>query len=210
MKKKILAVLTMAAMLAGTMSMTAMAEEVTDQAPAGQSEVDARILGQGDVSYIISIPDKIDFGTLQMPTEAGAENRLKNVGFTVEAKKIEGLNTTTSRVAVLVQDSETEGLYKFSIRGISDTNKGKTLDYQILNSQGKDLTNNSTAYQNGYVLAGFGQEGESVKASLSLDQDQLLADPYIANWAGLYQGKLNFYTAIGSIKDFSSAAPTNE
>lgn len=190
--------------------MTAMAKEVTDIAPAGDTPVDARILSDGDVSYIVSIPEKIDFGTLQMPADAATSHE-KPVEFKVEAVEIEGLNTNTSRVAVLMKDG-TEGntdSEKFILKGISDTNNGKTLTYDVLGADtNKTNITTGTKYSNGYLFTAFSKAGQSATGTLSLEQNQLRDDPILANWAGNYQGIINFYTAIASVGDFNSSATT--
>ena len=135
-----------------------------------------------------------------MPEDANASNA-KTVGFSVSAVEITGLDTATSRVAVLMKDaSATMG--KFQIAGTSGTNASKILEYKVLNSMGVDLTNGKD-YPNGYAFAAFSTAGQAVEGSLSLDQNQLLSDPVVGNWAGNYLGQINFYTTIAKISDFN-------
>ena len=200
MKKRMLA-----AVMAGTLLMTAIpvcAEELTNIAPGSNTSVEADIAADdtGDVTYIVSIPDKIDFGTLTMPAD-DAEAHPKTVGFEVSAVEISGLDTQTSRVAVLVKDAAAaEG--KFQIAGVSGTNNSKILEYSILNSANVDLTS-GTLYPNGYAFAAFSVAGQTVTGTLSLEQNQLLVDKDLANWAGDYQGTLMFYTAVAKFADYN-------
>lgn len=204
MKKRLVAVLTaITVMMCAVPAFAAEADqELTNIEPAGSTAVEADILGDdtGDVSYIIAIPEKIDFGTLQMPSDDSVAHP-KQVGFEVSAVEINGLDTTTSRVAVLMRDAATEGGV-FQIMGASGTNNNKVLDYNVLSSAGVDITS-GTEYTNGYLFAAFSAAGQAISGTLSLEQNQLLADKDLTNWAGDYLGTINFYTAIASLADFS-------
>lgn len=204
MEKRLVAILlTMVVAMASFVPVTVRAEdeELTNIQPAGDTAVEADIINgeSGDVSYIISIPEKIDFGTLQMPADSKTAHP-KNVDFTVSAVEINNLDTTKSRVAVLMKDAAT-GNKTFQIVGASGTNNSKILTYNVLSSAGVDITN-GTSYQNGYLFAAFSSAGQSINGSLSLEQNQLLADTTLENWAGDYFGTINFYTAIASISDY--------
>lgn len=200
MKKRFLALMMAAALFAAVLPVSA--TELTNVNQAGDTAVEADIMGEdtGDVTYIIAIPEKIDFGTLVMPENADSATA-KTVGFTVSAVEIKGLDTNTSRVAVLMKDADA-AMGTFQIRGINTTNATKVLNYNVLNSQGTDLTTGKS-YPNGYAFAAFSEAGQAVNGTLSLDQKQLLDDPVVANWAGNYLGSINFYTAIAEISSFN-------
>lgn len=203
MKKKVLAVLASAIMLTAALQVSAAEDgELTNVTPGGPTTVEADVIAadSGEVTYIIAIPEKIDFGTLTMP-EDDTEAHAKKVGFEVSAVQITGLDTTTSRVAVLMKDAEAEA-GEFQITGTSGTNAGKILKYSVLNSAGVDITS-GTAYPNGYAFAAFSATNQKVTGSLSLEQNQLLSDTEIENWAGDYLGTINFYTAIADISSFN-------
>ena len=89
----------------------------------------------------------------------------------------------------------------FQIRGASGTNDGKVLSYQVLSSAGLDITSGNK-YANGYLFAAFSSAGQTISGILSLEQNQLLDDTNVNNWAGDYLGTINFYTAIASISDY--------
>lgn len=208
MKKRMIAVLTMTAMLVGSVPLASMAAEksLSDTVKAGDTSVEARVLDGGDVSYIISIPDKIDFGVLQMP--ADEESHQKQVEFTVSAVQIEGLDTKTNRVAVLMKDaaSTEENPDVFQITGTGEKNSKKTLKYNVLGADANktDITG-GTRYSNGYLFTAFSKADQSATGTLVLDQKQLRDDPILANWAGTYQGTINFYTAVAALGDFGSS-----
>jgi len=203
MKKKLVVVLTVLTMLAAAIPVAG--KELSNVNNAGTTDVEADILDpdSGDVSYIIAIPEKIDFGTLQMPEAADSEGTSlheRRVGFEVSAVEIHGLNESTQRVAVLMCDAGT-GTNVFQINGMSNNNTGKSLEYKVLTATGNDVTS-GTRYPNGYLFAAFNATGQKVDGMLSLDQDQLLKDKVIKNWAGDYFGKINFYTAIANVADY--------
>ena len=64
--RKILA-LSMAVATMVTASTAAFAAELTLSSTTGNTEVTANIQDPGAVNYIITIPDKVDFGTLTQP-----------------------------------------------------------------------------------------------------------------------------------------------
>ena len=183
-----------------TIMETQATENLTDVSKAGTTAVEADIIddGSGLVTYIVSIPEKIDFGTLQMPEDNSAAHP-KQVEFDVSAVQIEGLNTATSRVAVLMKDAANSAT--FQIKGVSDTNTDKVLTYNVLTFAGADITT-GTSYPNGYLFAAFSATGQTISGTLSLEQNQLLEDPNLKNWAGDYMGTINFYTTIGDISDY--------
>ena len=199
MKKKMLAAILTGVMLMAVLPVSA--EELTDVVPGGTTTVEADIVddSSGDVSYIISIPEKIDFGTLTMPEDDSVAHP-KTVGFEVSAVEISGLDTATSRIAVLLKDAAAKGT--FQITGVRGTNNEKVLTYSVLNSAGIDITT-GTEYANGYAMAAFSAAGQTVAGSLSLEQNQLLADKEVANWAGDYLGTINFYTTIANLADYN-------
>ena len=200
MKKRILPLLMIGALVCTVMPVTASELNLTNINKAGDTAVEAEIINdtpsEGDVSYIISIPEKIDFGTLTMP-ENGEEAHPKTVGFEVSAVEINNLDTTTSRIAVLMRDSAA-GTGSFQIQGVSETNTSKLLEYTVFTASGSDITTGNE-YVNGYLLTAFSEAGQTTTGTLSLEQNQLLSDMEIANWAGDYLGTINFYTTIADL-----------
>ena len=208
MKKKVMTVLLAAGLLLAAIPAAA-EQELTDVTPEGTTQVEADILDtdSGAVSYIISIPEKIDFGTLQMPEDDTTAHN-KTVGFTVAAVEVNGLDATNQRIAVLMKDSVT-GDKTFQIKQISGTGVAdETTDLKVLNYLVYTATGTNVAsgdmYTNGMGFAAFHAAGQSVDGTLSLDQNQLLSDTNIANWAGDYAGTINFYTKIVSLTQITS------
>lgn len=207
MKKRMFAVgLVVAMFLMSVLSVSA--TELTDLVPGGSTSVEADIVAEneGEVTYIVSIPEKIDFGTLTIP-ENKTEAHPKTVGFEVSAVEVVGLNAAKCRIAVLLKDATAEA-GTFQIAGVSGTNNGKVLTYSVLNSAGVDLTT-GTAYTNGFAFAAFSAAGQSVTGSLSLEQNQLLGENETSEavsseeWAGDYLGTINFYTTIADLSSYN-------
>ena len=109
-KRIITAVLFTSLTLAATISVAA--ETLTSTKDLDETEVTARILGEnepGEVSYVVSIPDKIDFGTLAKPADAG--DSFVEIPYTVRAEKITGLDDAAHQnwyVRVQVRDKTYE------------------------------------------------------------------------------------------------------
>lgn len=170
-------------------------QNLTDVNPSGDTTVTADV-SNGDVAYIISIPETIDFGKLTPPPD-NTTPHIKEVSYTVGAVQIEGLDTKTSRVAVLLKDS-TAGT-GFQITGSDASNSGKTLSYSVLGA-GDAAISEGKIFPNGYLLTAFQKANDTVSGTLKLDQNQLYGKDMNA-WAGNYQGTINFYSKIATIKD---------
>lgn len=135
--KKIVS-LVIAALLIVMSVFTVTAAELTEDEPGGQTEVKAHIDGNpipGEVSYIITIPDVVDFGLPTRP--ANDEDSYKDVDYTVEATVIEGLDTATE------QGQQVNGklrlnqrqLYGYDITDIIGNYSGYMVFYSIVEDQ---------------------------------------------------------------------------
>lgn len=84
----------MAAMLAATGVVSASAATLTNENPDSSTEVTARIEGTqpGDVSYVITIPDMVDFGTLTQPQTDTQSNKYLNFDVTATELKLNDNN----------------------------------------------------------------------------------------------------------------------
>lgn len=188
-----------AACIAATLAfctLPAGAQTLTDIDPSGDTTVTADV-ANGDVTYIISIPDKIDFGRLTPPENDSAPHP-KEESYTVEAMEINGLQKDTSRVVVLMKDAVANS--GFQITGRDTANTGKTLSYSVCDSSGHDISTN-TRYANGYLLTGFDKAEESVTGTLKLDQNQLYGVD-LSSWAGNYQGTIRFFSKVASLNEY--------
>lgn len=193
------------AVLTAALALTAVpvaAAELTEASPAGDTSVTGYVAdgSAGDVTYVISIPDKIDFGELQQP-DSNESAPVVQTG-TVTAEVIEGLQQG-SRVAVLVKDAaDTEENPSFRIVGQNVANSGKELTYSITDSTTSADVLSGTRYSNGYLVGLFQNAEESVELKLTLNQNQLF-NKYLAEWAGNYKGTLNFYSTVASAGSFN-------
>lgn len=197
------------ALLAGTLAATAVvstsAATLTNGNPDGSTEITARIegAGPGDVSYIITIPDKVDFGNLVQP-ETDTDS-YKYIGFNVEATEIRNFSTRQA-VSVHVKDSiseddqfyltqkESANPFKISYdvyeRVVDDTNR---TDYTPLNESG-------TPNEFGYHLCTFtsAAEGSLQDVTLALNQKKLYGQN-LEDIAGDYSGTMTFHSSIVTI-----------
>ena len=84
----------MAAMLAATGVVSVSAATLTNENPDSSTEVTARIEGTqpGDVSYVITIPDMVDFGTLAQPQTDTQSNKYLNFDVTATELKLNDNN----------------------------------------------------------------------------------------------------------------------
>lgn len=190
-----------AGVLAGILTMnvlTVSAQDLSNLNPAGNTEVTANVSGSGDVTYLISVPEKVNFGTLTQP-ENNTEAHPAVRNFTVDAVQITGLDTGEQRVVVLLKDGSASG--GFQIIGQSASNSGKTLSYSVCNSDGTEITSGKE-FVNGYLLTAFSAAGQSLTGQLKLEQNQLYGQD-LEQWAGSYKGTINFFTRVASIANIS-------
>ena len=105
MKARKILSLALAAVMAAAAVVSVSAAELTESNSNGQTEVKAHIDGgvPGDVSYIITIPDMVDFETLAVP-ENNTDDHNKDVTYTVTMTKLVGLDPAEKVVNVYVKD----------------------------------------------------------------------------------------------------------
>ena len=192
--RKILA-LSMAVATMVTASTAAFAAELTPSSTTGNTEVTANIQDPGAVNYIITIPDKVDFGTLTQP-ETDTDS-FKDVKFTVTATKIENLSDK-NRVAVAVKDKDaTVDDDQFSIT--QKTSPNTKLMYLVYDTDTIGESDNHLAEgvmgNDGYDLAYFKNQGQSATGTIRLNQKQLYGKN-IAEIAGDYSGTMVFTSSI--------------
>ena len=176
MKAKKLVTLTLAAAMVAASSVSVFAAELTDTDSTGQTEVKAHISGNaGNVSYIITIPDVIDFGELTQP-EDNSTDHFKDVNYEVKATKIVGLDAQTQSINVYVRDQNA------SVGGVDD--------FFITN---KNNANMSKAV--GYHLYSFDTEGDNMTGVLRFNQNNIYGYD-ITQIAGDYSGHMVFFSTI--------------
>lgn len=168
------------------------------------TEVEGQVVdtAPGDPSYVITIPEKIDFGTLKQPTTN--TDSFKTVEFTVTAEDFNNI-ASGSAVAVLVKDSadtaSTDNAWngEFAIK-----QNGNELKYSVLNPAGTDLNDTRKGYEHGLLFSAFAVEG-SVQGTAKLNQKQLYGKDLKGadkSWVGIYKGTMDFYAKVVSAADY--------
>lgn len=177
-------------------------QNVTNEKQAGSTTVIANVaeVDAGDVTYTLSIPSKVDFGSLQ-PKSADDTDKTVEVDGSVSLTQVEGLGED-QRIAVLVKDSiygDTEN-HDFKIRGTTGAaaSNGKELKYDIVRS-GSSLKE-GTFYSNGYLVGNFSQQDDESNLTFSLNQAQLIGE--VGDWEGFYQGTVTFYSKVASKTEY--------
>lgn len=202
MKAKRIISIALAAAMAAVSAISVSAAQLTDAKPDGQTEVIAHIDGAepGEVSYIITIPDVVDFGTLTIPAD-DSQDYDRDVTYTVEATEINGLDSATQSINVYVKDQlANAGDRDFRIA--NKENASIAFNYDVYRSTGDNVNeayrvNNGDFFTKGYYLTSFKAEGEMLNGTLRFHQKQLYGRN-IADIAGDYSGYMEFFSAIES------------
>ncbi len=206
MKKRAISLL-MAGILMGAMTSPVFATEETqlqdnniDQDKQGSTAVEGTVSHQEPdaPSYVITIPSKIDFGTLYQP--AVDQDANKDIKFTVAASDFTNMRDG-SGVVVWVRDSNDVQTYgEWSGTFAIKNHYGNKLNYTLLNAQGEDLTDLKRDYEQGMVFNVFATEG-GAQGTARLNQRQLV-NVDLDQWAGVYTGTVQFYSKIRELQDF--------
>lgn len=203
--KKIISVM-LASALAATAVVSASALTLTDVTPENSVEVKANIVDPGYVSYTITIPDSVDFGTLTQPENTDTDNYVFS-DFNVEATE---LNIKSNQaVTVYMKDScsdfGTDGQFCISQKDAADPFKiqydvytGTVDENNISTSTALNTTATPGAY--GYHISTFlyGSTGNTEKFTLALNQNALYGKTLSAI-AGDYSGTIVFHSALVEI-----------
>lgn len=202
MKAKKIITLALATAMLSTAAVSVAAATLTETSPRGNTEVTAHIDGlipdPGDVTYIISIPDVVDFGLLTYPTDT-TENHYKDVTYDVSLDEFTG-TTADKKIAVFVRDqhAQVDGDQTFKIANKDDSSK--TFVYDVYTKSGDALTEatkavnyNTMTLKIGYPFTEFtdDQVGETITGTLRINQNQL-ADYNIQDIIGEYSGYMLF------------------
>ena len=193
--RKILA-LSMAVATMVTASTAAFAAELTPSSTTGNTEVTANIQASGEVSYTITIPDKVDFGTLTQP-ETDIDS-FKDVNFTVTATKIENLSDTDYVIVRVKNEGATVDDSAFYLTQKTSPNTKLTYDMYDRKRIGDfdiPLNKGKMVNPDGYYLVDFRHTGESKTGTLRLNQKQLYGKD-ISEIAGNYSGTMVFISSI--------------
>ena len=197
--KKIISAL-VAGILATTAVVSASPANLSDVTPENSTEVKANIVDPGSVSYVITIPDTADFGTLTQPESTDTDHYTFN-GFQVEATE---LNIKSNQgVTVYMKDSSAED-NQFYISQKVESNPF-TIAYDVYDTAVDEETIgnfnpiNTTATPGtyGYHLCTFlyGSTGSTQDVTLALNQNALYGQT-LSDIAGDYSGTITFHSAL--------------
>ena len=195
MKAKNFLALSVALVTVATASTAAFALELDQDSSTGNFEVTANIQSPGKVNYTVTIPEKVDFGTLTQPDTNS--DSFKDVKFEVNATKVENL-PDRKRLAVYVKDQNAtadDGFFYITQKtspntklryDVYDTSKIEDIDYPLSDDE---------MDPDGYLFKYFRHTGEYSIGTLRLNQKQLY-DKDIYEIAGDYSGYMVFTTSI--------------
>lgn len=200
MKAKKIISAVIAGILATTAAVSVSAATLTEANVDGSTEVKANIADPGSVSYVITIPDTADFGTLTQPESIETDN-YKFYEFVVEATKLD--IKSNQGVTVYMKDaSSADNQFYISQK---NTETPFTIAYDVYdtpvnadNVSSYDAINTTAEPgQYGYHLCTFlyGSEGETQPVTLALNQNALYGKT-ISDIAGDYSGTITFHSAL--------------
>ena len=193
MKNKLVAGFMAAMMMVSVMSTGVFAKDLDpsdENKKAGDTQVTATVEENSNkASYVIQIPDTVDFGKIQQPETEGDAYSYEDI--TVSCITAENL-AAGNGIAVLVKDaSADESSDPFCLT--HKTNSECVLNYEILNN---DVSiQNGTWYANGFLFNIFTGADQKATDKLRLNRNQLY-NKDLSVWGGQYTGTLNFYTKI--------------
>ena len=170
--------------------------ELSDQVQSGDTEVDARIVdGAGEVAYIVTVPEKIDFGKLVCPDND--EDSFTIQKFNVDCVQMQGVSGVKVSVC---NDGATAGEKNQDFFLSNQTNAACTFKPTYEVYVGTTKIDTSIAMPaNGYDYLVFSKEGQSITGGVRLNQRQLFGyKDNIASIAGDYSGTMVFTTAAVS------------
>lgn len=201
MKTKKMIPFLISAMIAVTPVMSVSAGTLTNSEPDGSTEVTAKIVDPGSVSYVITIPETADFGTLIQPENTDTDHYAYK-DFRVEATKL-NINSNQA-VSVYIKDSaSTDNQFYLTQKDVaSDPFK---ISYDVYDDVVSDTNiTDLTAINDdpapgyyGYHLTTFasGTEGATQDVTLALNQNALY-DQDLSAIAGDYSGTILFHSAL--------------
>ena len=200
MKIKKLIALLIAVVIVTSSVLSVSAATLTDVTVDNSTAVKANIEDPGSVSYVITIPETVDFGTLTQPDSIDADhyaiyrfeveatelNLKSNQGVTVYMKDA---NSTDNQFYLEQQNTETP--FKLSY-DVYDT----TVTVDNINTY-DPINNTAEPGTYGYHLCTFlyDAQGRTQRVNLALKQDALYGQT-IAEIAGDYSGTITFHCSL--------------
>lgn len=200
MKRTKIAALIMALAVLATSAFAVSAKELTDTNPDGTSAVYANIQGDGKVTYVVEIPDSVDFGTLTQP-ETDTDT-YDYQSFTVTLKEVSGLEDN-QRVGVWVKDQNASlGVDEqfYLTQEVEESPFKMTYDVygEYVNDENiaeKTSINSGEMGENGYMFAMLKDADDMLNATLVLNLKQIYGQN-LNDIAGNYSGTMAFHTEI--------------
>ena len=194
MKKKVVAGFMAATMMVSVMSTGVFAKDLDpshEDKKMGDTQVTATVEeNENKASYVIQIPDTVDFGKIQQPETEGDVYSTHDI--TVSCIQADNLGAGNG-IAVLVKDATAaESSDPFLLT--HNTHSDCALTYEIMNNNDESIQN-GTWYANGFLFNLFTGADQSATDKLRLNRNQLY-NKDLSVWGGQYTGTLNFYTKI--------------
>lgn len=201
--KKIIVILVAALLVSVSQNATAIGAAPSDldlnnTDNARDTQVEAKVAEGVSPTYVVTIPSKVDFGTLARP--AADEESLKTQDFNIQITKLENLGAREV-LAILAQGSGVDGAFTL------ENTKGKALSYKFLEGSSYEDITGRTKYSNGwYVKTSRSTTTTPITCRLSLDQNQL-NNGALSEWQGTFVGSVRFYTTIADMDEYIRTAP---
>lgn len=193
--KRMVAAVCAVTMLIATPVMAAQTgtKELTDMHDTDSTTVKAHITGADNVTYVIQIPEVVDFGTLKQPNSPGTNYATEEI--TVKCTQLDGLQSGQA-LAVLVKDSEAQDRTDpFQLK--KTDNADAVLTYSILNHEQNNIQDLQW-HANGFLFNAYTAAGQEATDTLRLDCGQLYGKD-LAVYGGDYEGRLMFHSTIATI-----------
>lgn len=159
----------------------------------------------GSVSYIITIPEQVDFGTLTQPETATDSYIFRELNVT--ATQLNNL-TENQEVAVYIERSSYgDGRFHLTQQGGFDPFDipydiyNHTVDNQTVSST-DPVNRSANSFEKGYLLCDFASESEGTeqKVVLALNQKELYGKD-LSEIAGSYSGTVTFHSELKEVNN---------
>ena len=172
------------------------ADKVVNDNASDITQVTATVTDEASApKYVVSIPDKVDFGTLYIP-ESNAVN-YKTTDITVKCVKATDLPLGSSVTVLVKDDDSTSESTAFKLKK-DGTSSDKTLNYEMIRENGVNVATSANWHDSyGFLYHAFTAAGQSLTNTLRLDQGQLYTKQ--SEWLGAYSGNLTFYVKVANM-----------
>lgn len=179
-----------------TIGTVAADKEIKGDNTSDSTQVTATVADENSApKYVVSIPDKVDFGTLYIP-QSNAVN-YKSTEITVKCVTATDLPTGSAVTVLVKDDNSTSSSTNFILEKDGD-NAEKKLKYEMIRENGVNVATAENWHGNyGFLYHAFTAAGQSLTNTLRLDQGQLHTKE--DEWLGSYSGTLSFYVKVANI-----------